>query len=132
MVRWRFGLQRYMFHPEGSWFWSYNFFTGDPRTEFDGPRGDSAWVICWPPLEKGGPSVNTIPYEGMREGVDDVRYAMTLESLLKDDTSAAALKIKEEYDSWRKETRIARPGISEIPGLRDKIISFILRLLKKD
>ena len=33
-----YGLARYVYHPDGSWFWSYNFHVADPWNEFDGER----------------------------------------------------------------------------------------------
>ncbi len=131
MARWRYGLQRYAFHPHGSWFWSYNYFTGNPWNELDGSRGDSAWIIAWPPLErKTHPSVNTLAYEGLREGVDDVRYAMALEEMLITSTSGQAKPVQKEYETLRNRMQKARPGNKEVGDFRDRITDMIIRLKK--
>lgn len=125
-ARWRYGMHRYRFQAEGSWFWSYNYYTGNPWNEFDGSRGDSAWVICWPPLEDRAPSVCTIAYEGLREGVDDVRYAMTLKSLIQKTSGENATAVKTEYRKWLSKTQNEKPEDSQIPDYRKKILEFIL------
>jgi hypothetical protein len=126
--RWRYGLQRFAHGAEGSWFWSYDFFTGDPWTEFDGSRGDSAWVICWPPLAKGAPSVNTVSYEGLREGVDDVRYALTLESMIEKADPAVAKPVRAAYEGLLGRMRGARRGRAEVDGFRRALVELMLKL----
>lgn len=129
MARWRYGLERYAFHPHGSWFWSYNYFTGNPWNELDGSRGDSAWIIAWPPLDrKTHPSVNTLAYEGLREGVDDVRYAMALEEMLNTSTFEQAKTVQMEYETLRNRMQKARPGNKEVGDFRGRITDMIIRL----
>jgi hypothetical protein len=63
----------------------------------------------------------------LREGVDDVRYAMTLESLLEDPTGPAET-VRKEYQAWLKQVQEARPRNADVPRFRDALVDFILRL----
>jgi hypothetical protein len=126
--RWRFGLRPYAYGADGMWFWCYNFYVGDPWNEFDGFTPDSSWVIVWPPLAKGGNSVETLAYEGIREAVDDVRYAIRLENALARIDSAKAAKVGGEYRAWLKELQEAQPAPEALRGHRDRIVEWLLGL----
>ena len=127
--RWRYGLRPYAFAPDGMWFWCYNFYVGEPWNEFDGFTPDSSWVICWPPLAKGQHSVETLAYEGLREAVTDVRYAMTLEAALAKATGEKAEKVRAAYDQWRKGLPLrAAPRPAEVVSLREKLTDWLLEL----
>ena len=124
-VRRRFGLHPYSFGPTGTFFWSLGYTMGDPFNEFDDVRGDSVWNIAWPPVKKGDRLVETVPFEGMRDGINDVRYAMTLEKALEKRTDAKAAKIKADYEAFR--TTLMRQA--EVPaGVRGKLIEWVLQL----
>jgi len=126
--RWRFGLRPYVYGPDGMWFWCYNFYVGDPWNEFDGFTPDSSWVICWPPLAKGAASVETLAYEGLREAVDDVRYALTLEAALEGAKGEPAAKVRAAYQAWREGLRGASPQPSRIVRHREQLIDWLLAL----
>ena len=126
-TRWGYGLKQYAFGPDGAWFWSYNFYVGDPWNEFDSFTPDSSWVACWPPLTKGATSVQTLAYEGLREGVDDVRYAMTLEAALaRAPADPNARTIAAAYKKWLVALRDAKPAEPQIAGFRDQLVHWIL------
>ena len=127
----RTGLEMYAYHPDGKWFWSYNFHRDDPWNEFDGSVPDSAWVICWPPLQEGQESVGTPGYEGLREGVNDVRYAMALEELLENIHTPAAQQIQQQYDSWREQVQENPPTPAELPFVRAQLIRWTLELMER-
>lgn len=127
-VRWRYGLRPYAHGPDGVWFWCYNFHPGDPWNDFDSHTPDSAWVICWPPLAKDGPSVSTLAYEGLREAVTDVRYAMTLEAALAKSHGPKADETRAAYAAWRRKLQGASPKPEDIPRLRDPLIDWLLAL----
>jgi hypothetical protein len=122
-----YGLGRYVYHPDGSWFWSYNFHVGDPWNEFDGATPDSAWVICWPPLHEDEPSVNTLGYEGLRAGVNDVRYAMALEDALKTAKGLYAERIRGQYEAWREQAQQGWLRAAQVEAARLQMIEWILR-----
>jgi hypothetical protein len=123
--RWRYGLRPYAYRPDGMWFWCYNFHVGDPWNEFDGFTPDSAWVIRWPPLAEGAKSVETLAYEGLREAVDDVRYAMTLEARLAEKDVS---EVRAAYENWLHGLQGAEPAGADVVRLRDKLIEWLLRL----
>jgi hypothetical protein len=127
-VRARYGLPSFSYGPSGMFFWSQNYFMGDPYNEFDGERPDSAWNINWPPLKKGGPMVESIVFEGLRAGVNDVRYALTLEKLLAARRDDEAAKVKAEYQDIH--TTLMRTK-QTVPAARDKITGWILQLSEK-
>ncbi len=65
----------------GQLFWTYLMFHGSPYTDLDG-EGENCktdWCYKYPEsrFHKGGFSID---YEAMREGVDDLRYILTLEN----------------------------------------------------
>ncbi|KPK83922.1 MAG: hypothetical protein AMJ81_06930 [Phycisphaerae bacterium SM23_33] len=126
--RWGYGLRTYAYGPDGMWFWCYNFYVGDPWNDFDGSTPDSSWVICWPPLAAGAASVETLAYEGLREAVDDVRYAISLENMLTRIHGAQAAKVGADYAAWRKGLQGARSRPSEIGRYRGQLIQWILTL----
>jgi hypothetical protein len=123
-----YGLARYVYHPDGSWFWSYNFHVGDPWNEFDGATPDSAWVICWPPLREDEPSVNTLGYEGLRAGVNDVRYAMALEDALKTAKGSQAERIRGQYEAWRQQAQQGRLRAPQAEAARLQMIEWMLQV----
>ena len=61
--------------------WCYQWPNGNPYEEFDSSGSD--WIYFYPPNPNeniaGGPSIN---WECMREGIDDLRYILTLENLI--------------------------------------------------
>ncbi|MBE6404162.1 MAG: hypothetical protein E7039_10665 [Lentisphaerae bacterium] len=84
--------------------YAYNHFNHDPYEDLDG--GGTDWMYDYPaaPGHKGGFSIN---YEAIREGIDDLRYIVTLENRIraakaqKRDTSAAEKvlnDIKKSFD----------------------------------
>ena len=128
-VRRRYGMQPYIHGPTGTFFWSLGYNMGDPFNEFDDVRGDSVWNIAWPPVTKGGALVETVPFEGMRDGVNDVRYAMTLEKALEKQTDDKGAKIKAAYETFRNEE--AWKDTYTASAIRSKIVEWMLQLGEK-
>ena len=60
----------------GHLIWAFNTSTSHPYTDLDGDTTD--WLYIYPPHGKrnGGPAID---FEAFREGVDDLRYILTLE-----------------------------------------------------
>jgi len=81
-ARLSYGLRPWRMRSEGHWFWAYNWRVNDPMDEFDGQRGDARWVVAYPPERRGAACMPSPAFEGMRAGVDDVRYVQALEALL--------------------------------------------------
>jgi hypothetical protein len=122
----RFGLSRYVRGAKGSWFWSYNEYVEDPWNEFDGQVPDSASVICWPPLHEDEPSVASLGYEGLRAGVNDVRYAMALEDAIKTGKGPDIERIGKQYTAWRQQARQGDFTPEKAEAARLQIIGWIL------
>ena len=61
--------------------WAYHVFFGDPYDDTDGPTGDLAYAYP-DPARNYAPTLPTLRWEGVREGIDDLRYLYTLEQAL--------------------------------------------------
>jgi len=63
----------------GQLFWTYKLIQGNPYNDLDGEIGD--FLCQYPPYgkRKGGPAID---WEAHREGIDDLRYVITLEHLI--------------------------------------------------
>lgn len=126
-----YGLAKYAYKPDGSWFWSYNYYQADPWNEFDAAVPDSAWVICWPPLQESESSVASVGYEGLRAGVNDVRYAMALEDALKPGKGPDVERIRKQYEAWRQQAQQGRFTAAQAEAARLQMIEWILQLTGK-
>ena len=82
-VRFSYGQIPSYYDATGMFFWSYNFYRGDPWNDFDRDGGDADWVIVYP-SQDGKRPVQTLAFKGLIEGIDDVRYIKTLEDLVKE------------------------------------------------
>jgi len=82
---------------------------------------------AWPPLKKGGPMVESIAFEGMRDGVNDVRYALTLEKLLAEKKGAKADQINADYRSLKKS---AMGRESSVRDVREKLTEWIIQMMQ--
>jgi hypothetical protein len=62
----------------GYYLWAYQFPANDPYCDLE---GDTDWILQYPPSadRKGGPALH---WEAFREGIDDLRYIVTLETLI--------------------------------------------------
>ncbi len=78
-VTWGFYAWNSPFREQGVWI--YQVFFGDPYDDTDGPTGDLAYA--YPDPERHyAPTLPTLRWEGVREGIDDLRYLFTLERAL--------------------------------------------------
>ena len=66
---------------EVMWFWSWNYYGGNPWNDFDG-QSDADWNAVYPSID-GVEPVRTLAIEAAREAIDDVRYIKTLENMVK-------------------------------------------------
>jgi hypothetical protein len=65
----------------------------------------------------------------LREGADDVRYALTLESMIERADAAAAKPVREAYEKLLARMRAAGGQTPEMPGVRRALVELILKLL---
>ncbi len=79
----------------GQFTWAWNWYSGNPYTDLD---GSVDWVYIFPARgnKKGGVALN---YELMREGIDDLRYIITLENLI---AEARAKNLTAQADEAQK------------------------------
>ena len=69
--------------------------------------------------------IDTIEWEGFREGVDDVRYVTTLlKAIEKAKANKASRQLAEEAENWVKTMAVA----GDLDALRAKMVEWILRL----
>ena len=84
----------------GQLFWAYKYMQGNPYNDLDCDGGD--WLCQYPPYgkHKGG---SAIEWEAHREGIDDLRYIITLEYLIsqarKENRAGAADAAQKVLDS---------------------------------
>lgn len=62
---------------EAMFYWHYQTTVGDPFNDFDG--GSRDWCVAYP--GDGTGLIPTTDWEGIREGIDDMRYIATLKHL---------------------------------------------------
>jgi len=116
-ARFRYGLAHWRHRSQGIWFWGYNWYRGDPYDEFDAERGDSEWAIVYPPRAgEGNRPIPTVAFEGMREGIDDLRYVTTLERLIREKPSPQAHRIQDDLERWRASWL----SVSEAQAIQEK------------
>ncbi|PJE70208.1 hypothetical protein COU97_00965, partial [Candidatus Shapirobacteria bacterium CG10_big_fil_rev_8_21_14_0_10_48_15] len=71
--------------------WAYRYYTLDPFDDTDGSWGD--FVYIYPDeADDWSPSLPALKWEGMREGVDDLRYLATLEAAISAAPASLAAK----------------------------------------
>jgi len=81
---------------ESSWFWAYNYGSGDLYDDFDGRLAETSARMVWPPRAAGGPLVFSVSWDGMREAADDMAYLRTLTWMLGQSESRQAMEISRE------------------------------------
>lgn len=62
---------------EAMYYWHYQAYNGDPFNDFDGTARD--WCAAYPGPD--GELIPTLDWEGIREGIDDMRYIATVKKL---------------------------------------------------
>ncbi len=89
---------------DGAWAWTFQRPTGADDFEAQGRLEAKSACITFPALGAGQPSVPTLQWEGIRQGVDDARYLATLRSAIEDLRKAGGDKRK-EADRIERELR---------------------------
>ena len=123
---------------EAMFYWHYQAYRGDPFNDFDG--GSRDWCAAYP--GSNGELIPTTDWEGLREGVDDMKYIATLKHYA---TLAArrpngktaaerALRTLSDVlnggDDLRQTAFRDELSDDEFHGLRRKLVDEILELLK--
>jgi len=115
--RYRMGLMAWRSDAQATWFWMYNYWNYDP----DG-------CAVYPHPDDPERLIRTTYWEGIREGIDDIRYMATARSLIEEagaEAQWAAEKIDLIRESINPEVMITEERITQI---RDELIEIILAL----
>lgn len=122
---------------EAMFYWHYQAAVGDPYNDFDGDSRD--WCAAYPGPD--GEPIPTTDWEGLREGVDDLRYIATLKhyaalaAQTADGAEAARQALQTLEEVLGGEDRVGQTvfrddlGPDEYHGLRRRLVDQILRLL---
>jgi len=120
---------------EGEWSWTFLRPKGDVYDDFDGKRHREHKEACivYPSTTKGAPTP-TLQWEGIREGIDDYRYAHTLRERAKKVGGAKADAALKELDALVATVPIrTHPGTftaAEAQRLRERLARLIESLAK--
>lgn len=104
-----------------SWFWAYNYSSGDPYDDFDGGLAETSASMVWPPRDPGGPLVFSVSWEGMRETADDMRYLRTLEWMLERSEHPRAAEITAELAQMKDDVPSGRTVRVEGGDAHDRV-----------
>ena len=102
----------------GQLYWAYQYPRGNPTTDLDGID----WCAAYPGEAK---PIATIEWEGLREGIDDFRFARTLELEIADaraGDSAAKKALADESQALLDEIRAA--AIDDLQVYEDRGLNF--------
>ena len=111
-MRFAAGLYMLWSDADGLLSWAYSWGDSKPYDDYSGPRGDT--IFFYPPRgkQRGGPALGL---EGLREGIDDFRYARTLTNRIDEaqrgqnpDRLALARKARDMLDDWLARLDLSR------------------------
>jgi len=100
-MRFAAGLYMLWSNADGLLSWAYSWGDEKPYDDYSGPHGDT--IFFYPPRgdRKGGPALG---WEGLREGIDDFRYARTLANRIataeRGDDPARRTLAREALKAW--------------------------------
>jgi len=116
-----FGLELWKAGFDGAMDYAYQHGFGHVWNDFDDPTYRDH-VFAYPTLDG---VIDTIQWEGFREGVDDVRYLTTLAERIKEaKTDPAKQRLATEAEQWLAAIDVA----ADLDGLRATMVEWILRL----
>ena len=139
--RYYYGLVLWEMNLDGGCTFAYQTAMGNPWDDFDGGGTYRDFMMTYPGAD--GP-IDTVQWEGYREGCDDLRYMATLEKALAETKERAPTgEIVREVDKWLAGRREA-PYVEmrqwcrqhdvqpfhgdNLNAVREKMIAYILRL----
>jgi hypothetical protein len=122
---WRrnYGLLLWQFNYDGGMPYAWQESYGNSWNDFD---HDSLQDISFTYPTMGGP-IDTVQWEGLREGIDDLRYLSTLLETL-DSKEGRESPSAEEARQWVDALRSAPLGQQDLAALRSQMIGHILAL----
>ena len=128
LFRMNYGLLLWQRNYDGAMDYAYQHSMGDIWNDFDYDYDGNKWrdLVFAYPTANG--VIDTIQWEGFREGVDDVRYLTTLQNTIKSaksqgkDTSAA--------ESWLANLKKSDLTTQDLDAVRLQMINYIISLQK--
>jgi hypothetical protein len=134
-VRYLTGYYFYFVGADALYFWVYNWQKGNGYFDLDNDERETGAVIC----SETGDIISTTWWESLREGVDDLRYLITLEEKLKDCKDELLKKKGEELiNEMREICKVGTDRYSETikfltknPDMLDKWRKDIVSILKE-
>jgi len=118
VYRRNFGFNLFLSGYDGIFNWAYQSPVGEAWNDFDLPSNVYRDMIFSYPTTNG--TINTLEWEGMREGVDDMKYISTLVKLDKSRT-------KEQIKEWLQSKMEKTNSLDEV---RQKVIDEIIKVQK--
>lgn len=125
--RYLYGIVLWELNLDGGCTWTYQVAIGNPWNDFDGKGTYRDFMMTYPGAD--GP-IDTVQWEGYREGCDDLRYMATLEKAL-----AAAKEsnrvpgVVKDVEKWLARVRQERGFNGDnLDAVRERIIMQILAL----
>ena len=125
--RYFYGLVLWELNMDGGCTWTYQHAIGNPWNDFDGDGTYRDFMMTYPGAD--GP-IDTVQWEGYREGNDDLRYMATLEKALVDAASQGkASAVVEGVKQWLADVREVQAFHGEnLDAVRARIVANILAL----
>ncbi len=123
VYRRNYGLLLWKNHYDGIGIFAYHFPSGNPYNDFDGGMRDLNFVY---PTSDG--VLDTIAWEGYREGIDDVRYVTTLTKAIenaKASSDAKRKKVAADAEQYLEKLDVERRNLDKI---RLEMIGYLLKL----
>jgi hypothetical protein len=118
--RLNYGLLLWQFGYDGAMPYAYQDGGGSVWNDFDSDRHRD-FNFTYPALDR---PIDTIQWEGLREGVDDVRYLSTLLGMLESADTEKAAGVR----SWLNQLRAAPLGKLDLDAVRQALTAHILYL----
>ena len=123
VYRRNYGLLLWKNHYDGIGIFAYQFNTGNPYNDFDGDMRELSFAY---PTSNG--VIDTIAWEGYREGIDDVRYVTTLVKAIesaKASSDAQRKKVAVEAEQYLENLDVTR---QDSDAIRQEMIGYLMKL----
>ncbi|MCG3179537.1 MAG: hypothetical protein BIFFINMI_01873 [Phycisphaerae bacterium] len=114
--------------PDVIFFWSLNYGHADERTPFNDLRGGDSVVrhqFAWPPSAPGRRWIETVAWEGQREGAKDYLLTLMIRQMLADDESPTAKAVRAPFEQFNRE---AARDAGDLQARRVRLVAWYRQL----
>lgn len=122
-----FGLLLWKHRYDGAATWTYLSTAGHTWNDFDNPRGRD-YNFVYPTMDG---VIDTVQWEGYREGVDDIRYVTTLEDAIRKAEASGDPKRVNAASTAERYLEELDVESRELDTVRLEMIQHILRVMGK-